>query len=292
MARPSGDLAAIVFVYSLLAISVGYHIHRSAGPSQYGLHREQTNQNDASKAECESKLRSLGLDVAAISDAGGNAGEIKKHYDLCQQIRAAQAAEDQAYWATPQFYVSLGSFVLLAGATWFAYGAYSQAKRQAIASEMQARIAEESYRNLERPYLLVLIDDDYVIRKGHMSATPWLNYRFHNIGKSPAILTAISVDFTHLVRMPDEVHHVPNVVVPTNPFIPAGRETEDTRCPFGRVDGEMYGSVKEGRSSLWFYGKVSYTDFFGSPYETEFCWMYNGMTGRMIRSGSKHNRQT
>jgi hypothetical protein len=36
-------------------------------------------------------------------------------------------------------------------------------------------------------------------------------------------------------------------------------------------------SILDGRSFLWFYGRVVYKDVFGKSHETRFCWIYNGM---------------
>lgn len=142
---PSGDKAAVLTLVFLLFVSALAHVGLST--IRDGASPENAKEDKASRHQCETYLRSLGYSVPASDGQAKDAEEIKKYYDLCQQIRSVQAAEDAAYYGRRQWLVATAGLVFVIIATVLAGRAYGEAKRQADAATeglVHARISAQA----------------------------------------------------------------------------------------------------------------------------------------------------
>jgi hypothetical protein len=165
----------------------------------------------------------------------------------------------------------------------------------------------------------VVLRDKVVVRSG-VSRVPIVDYQIINHGKTPAIVQAMSADFTKSAAVEglkykeeamtgeiviaagesfplaaDGRHAIITYSGPVTDYRKICRLTEsDTsgQKTDVEIDGKIAGELKEGRTFLWFYGNVIYEDIFGETRETRFCWRYDGRSGTFHQYGRTENRRT
>lgn len=119
----SGLWATFVFLLSLLFISVVFHFIRSASPDIYFVGTDG-EQNETSQYNCATKLQILGYDIRPQSTKAKNTEEQKRYYDICLQVRSAEATEKATTYAGKMYFWTIINIALVAMATISALGAF------------------------------------------------------------------------------------------------------------------------------------------------------------------------
>lgn len=207
-----------------------------------------------------------------------------------QDLAAQQSMADWALWivivSAVQSILSLGGIVLLwqnliqvhksneSGET-----SANAAVDAANAAKKSAELQEESFRNLERPYLFIVIKET---RRLHRPGNeiPHLKYTFSNYGKTPAILEHIFVELRPTAEL-QFINGMPRI--PMN----SGEAWYDVIAPGGtlseveprilNVRNAVAGDAWTGKEAqrLALHGSVSYQDPSGNRYTDHFVMVGN-----------------
>lgn len=144
----SGNRAAVIALSFVLAVSLIFHVMQSTLHERYADQgSKQTNKS--SRAHCDAQLRALGYDPPPIKASSETGAKPDDQYDLCQQIRAAEAADDAAWYAKWQWIVACAGtglvFVatIVAGfAARYTWGQANVAKK-ALSAQSRAWLSEQ-----------------------------------------------------------------------------------------------------------------------------------------------------
>lgn len=285
----------LIVLAGVLANSISLNLAGLPDPEQNKAYFEHQQRN-ADPKECGAKLRALGYKIAPQGREAAD-GEIQQrdYSDLCQQIRMAVAAENSALSAKNQEIIAVRSLILVLVATmamgvaaWFAWQASIDTRRQ-------ANVAENTFRNLERPILhLEAISlskfhshPDPPLESGAAGIARDLAYIFKNYGRSGCLIEAVCVEHyigTNLpMPCPDFQHEQPSsgFVAPNAQYGNAFRDKERrTRYP---IDSEQRKKllaapqvvVFTGQDDWWYffiYRFVRYRDMAGGVWTTRFAY--------------------
>jgi hypothetical protein len=165
------------------------------------------------------------------------------------------------------------------------------AHQAAEAGTRQARIAEESFAKLERPYVFI-----FGVRKFETERTrlvPFVRYSVANYGKTPAIImhAAAGISMGSGPDLPlrvDDTHQLFTARV-----VATGYEYHpDVEAPDGiefRIIGEAGREEVvpqlTGQDDIFVWIVITYRGPFTDHHETSACWRYDGLTNRLIQHG-------
>ena len=158
----------------------------------------------------------------------------------------------------------------------------------------------------ESPFLHPVIDSaavdaafSYLKRYDHPTspATPALpeaSFAIRNLGRSPALLRSVAVDFAHLTKMVEQPGVDMLAIHNVEPIIDAG---ETTKRPFTKilttvVDKTAFASIKSGNSHMFLYGEIVFSDVIGLTYTQKFCFAFDWETKSFVRWSAKYNERT
>jgi len=110
-------------------------------------------------------------------------GEKQAEYDL-------KAQQDMAEWAFGMLIVTVWLAVITFMGVLFVWRTWVEAKKTTEQAKREADIAEKSFLTLERPYLAVKITETQMLHNNQGGARA-ISYTIMNVGRSPAVLTAI-----------------------------------------------------------------------------------------------------
>ena len=217
----------------------------------------------------------------------------EKREDCFLQLRSIWAAELQAEGAKDQaVYTWWGLWLLfftLLATAWAAHAA-AQAARTATHSV-------EILRGLERPHLFFDVREDrfHIERVGgtfEIERRPQVTFGFTNFGKTSAILGWLDFDFVHLTEPPTQVTYGRKVIYTRNRIVrPDGNTSVPATLGYALSDAAIE-TLRNGRSFLWLYGALHYTQSLNEIHVTEFCWCYNGLSRSFEPFGHEHNRMS
>ncbi|MFZ1882098.1 MAG: hypothetical protein WAU53_00525 [Rhodoplanes sp.] len=204
----------------------------------------------------------------------------------------------QAQWDMARFAL-WGAFAAWAGVfvtgvgiffVWRTLEANRDAVRQA---QRTADIAEEAFRRLERPYLLIKITETFKLQgKIHGEpTTPGIRYTLVNYGKLPAILRSVSIGLLNNPTFPlistFEIAETKYEVITPDGELLNPRSVEVRDCEAG----ENFAGVKA--TTLVLYGILEYDDPTGARHTDSF--VMRGKTGGSafhIEGGEEYNWHT
>ena len=167
--------------------------------------------------------------------------------------------------------------------------------KAAQAAERQSLVAEKTLIASNRPHLIF----ETVFERKKMwdirsDTPPFLPYRFHNYGSSPAI---IEQSFAAIViREGMDEHYLDGGVTAFHYYILApNQDTGWTHVIY--KDGPLTESEKDlitdHQRIIWAIGRTIYSGVLGSRHETRFCWQYDVSTGEFHEYGEDvYNRRT
>lgn len=159
-------------------------------------------------------------------------------------------------------------------------------RRQAVITKdlvATTRNSAEALPTLERAYLFIEMApyNTEILDRLRSDKQPRIDYIVKNYGKTPAVINEI---FTRVISWHDlpEVRYegLPDVfrdaVVAAGEVYPpdAKRGYWLTQCLDHTLNASEIKDLKEGKSYLWFYGRVKYRDIFSRQRETGFLWRY------------------
>lgn len=181
----SGILIGLALIITSACVALGTLAIHTPNATQ----KRAEYQSNTSKAYCEAKLGAIGVDPRAISDkAVTEKPDQKDYYDLCQQVRMAEAAEDSASIAWLQL---VASSLGVLGLVWTVY-LTRKATQAATQAARQATRANEVQIRVEAP--IVHLKEIKTSRSDTEGLPGVINARFLNSGKTPAIIIEGSIE--------------------------------------------------------------------------------------------------
>ncbi len=229
---------------------------------------------------------------------------IPTHADYCETNQYTGDKECATYhialialWQIGKFFDYI-SAPLTAFATvaigWFTYTLRNSTNQLWEAGERQFQ--------LEGPFLhpTVTYTGDIFKRRSVSAPGPFplyavVNYKLHNAGRSPAFPTSIADRLGHLTGVPPipkgdigaryEVDHV----IDAND---TGNRTY-TCCTEIPISEDDLSSITNGKSFIFLYGAIDFSDLIDNQYTQRFCLVYRPKERIFIRHGSPgYNKRT
>jgi hypothetical protein len=160
-------------------------------------------------------------------------------------------------------------------------------EKAAAAATRSADLAEDAFRRLERPYLLVKITETVKLRHPE-GAHPNLEYRLVNYGKLPAILRSLSISLQYNPTFP---LRTPMAIAETRyEVIEAGGELLNPKTSVV-VDSNRGDSFQGQKASLLIlHGLIQYEDPTGAFHTDSFCMRgLPGAASFTIDGGDQYN---
>lgn len=270
---PDEMRAVFFFLVTLLAISVLAHLVRSAGPYMDGI-ASASEETKTGQYHCGTKLRVMGYDVRPQSHKAKNTEEQKRFYDICQQIRSAEAAEESAVYASRTYYWTIANVVLVATTALFAFGAFWQTRRQADATIVAIKHAETGAKaavaavafqaRLEKP-VLVIGNIETHIDVPDAGPLRTIHFTIQNIGRSPAIVTEWSMDCSVSDSLPSTPNHRNTVIGRGRLFLANERDRYTVYLTTEQAD-----AVIHRLQTIHVWGYFRYEDVFGGTHRMGF----------------------
>jgi hypothetical protein len=162
------------------------------------------------------------------------------------------------------------------------------ARDAANAADKSAKIAEEAFRRLERPYLMIKIIETIRLTRPFDGGQPHLQYRLVNYGKLPAILRSISISLQNNPTLPlrvsmgiEETRY--EVIAPGDELLNPRTVSVLGSAPDERFEGA-------NATGLVLHGILQYEDPTGAFHTDGFC-MRGLPSGHAftIEGGPEHN---
>jgi hypothetical protein len=267
-----GAVAALLLWFAIAHVLAGGDLLRCKKPNQQpGYTTDNQNPSLQSRAPGQSKA----FPQSIYKQLSCDKPETEKQYELCQQWRAAEGAEEQACIARRQFWI--GSFLTIFGLIGLLLSInYAAASVATLATSERAilHIIVEG-QNIQQLIgnLVAGSHNEAEIRPGQLSVT----YCFKNYGRTPARITDMTAGLEHWSLMPEDIQCPPGLYVPFEFYLTEGKTTTVTHCHLREgIDLTAARSIKGGGSSIVFYGRVIYDDIFGKEHEHRFFWRYGG----------------
>ncbi len=117
--------------------------------------------------------------------------------------------------------------------------------------------------------------------------------RFTNIGRTPAYVSRISLNFEVRDKLPfDPVYHRTTDMDHVH-FIQPSIETDETELQFTIEPDDVIQDILEKKTRLWVYGYIAFRDFVGDEYRSGFCGYLEGyrenrtFSSRFVQDGPK-----
>lgn len=207
-----------------------------------------------------------------------------RNSDLCAQWKAADAANESAVW-TGRVGIMTGGGLLIGALTLLAAVAAAKFARDAAReTKRSADLAESALRSLERPYLVLEIVKSGVERLGKKTTFGPVEYRFKNLGRSPAILTRrfLAYRWSDGLPAPIDPTQVAGEQIAYGTAIAPGRTSQKLETghalPIISIMGQNQTGEKRG-SILFLIGFIRYRDLAGNEHVTGFCFGHDDETG-------------
>lgn len=286
------EIGGAVAAVWLLAFTFGKMVTVSHLYSSEGAKREQQRTTEDHQAK-------IGLWAPApFNKSQARPGEYqadctspkdREEADLCQQWRAAEAAEQAvAFAASQSFLNNLQAWATVAAAIFTFIAAWAAA--------VAARIAKKALVDIERPHVAVDITSNGVLVTPELSLRikSDVSYRFRNFGRSPAQMVDLLIDAkversgtwpTPLARDASPTTTYPTgIIVASDAPYP---ETENLRSHIG-----FGGVVDEPQASrthrIFLLMRYRYRDF-THTYTCGVCFMYDPASQRWVQRGDNQN---
>lgn len=202
------------------------------------------------------------------------AGHDNRNSDLCAQWKAADAAEQSAFWTRVGTLIGIATFGAAAVAAWFAGRAAQYTKDGAIAANQALAQAEQISKLELRAYLTVVPDG---INQLIGTTEAMGHVLLQNVGKLPARNVSLFVYMEMSERNVDPKSRRSDFQTPE------GRsKTERVVHPGGSMRQGSYNAhripIKEvfeaSDHNIYVWGIAYYDDGYGCPRYTRFCHRY------------------
>jgi hypothetical protein len=227
----------------------------------------------------------IGLIWTSVANIGARRQNVEQHCEhrldwncksLEADIRSAVAAEGAADLAGQQLWISFIGLLGLGATVIYARGAWREAQRS-------ADVADRVLSYVERPFLVVeVVRGDITLQPNGGARYGNIQYRFHNHGRTPAILTR------HHAAI-ESTDGPPQVIDPLGPdghftpygsIVAPGAESQIFTAHGALILMSAIRAAKEGRSphgkETYFLGYVRYADLMAREYATGFCLAHEG----------------
>jgi hypothetical protein len=169
------------------------------------------------------------------------------------------------------------------------------ARRSAVASVTQAKIARDTLTKVQRPYIFVVGADR--LASSDQFPNPHLIYEVVNYGQTPAIIETVNVGFFsgQLPEVPIQVDFDHPLVISTilppqdqrknlREFLPDEYLSGDIGVVVGPTINEPHQiPVLHADDSLFFRVIIAYRGPFAGGYETSVTWTYNLSAERFVQ---------
>jgi hypothetical protein len=154
-------------------------------------------------------------------------------------------------------------------------------RKSANAALKAANVAEDALTVLERPFLFLTIDSargayDPAVLAANGKTQPGVWYKWHNFGRTPAILRTGRYELTALPIEPvsmffTEDDKTGETIVGAD----KSSEPEEVRVYVPGITSADQASIQARTLTLYFWGEVEYADVFGYLHTTGFgvCWV-------------------
>jgi hypothetical protein len=160
--------------------------------------------------------------------------------------------------------------------------------KSAEAAERAARISEESFRRIERPYLFIKFITTQKLRSVDQADVASLEYTLVNYGKTPAVLRSIAIG---LQDNPDWPLRTPMAIADESYDViePGGKLAKDREVSVaGGKPGMRYNGANA--QGLILHGYIDYEDPTGAYHHDKFCMRgVSGGNAFRIDGGDEHN---
>jgi hypothetical protein len=184
--------------------------------------------------------------------------------------------------------------------------------RDMRASVAVAKQSADALVSAESAHLFLIIEIDGVTdgmmtlarnrerltEEGQITSNLQSTFFFQNFGRTPAVLKEMTYRIIHPVRLPHEPEYPP---VDTDSMtrqmrektIGAGLKSFIHDCSLeGSLTGKEAKEIIDGKSAIYFYGRVLYDDVFGRPREHRFIWHYAGNGLRPFYGNEKYSKNS
>jgi hypothetical protein len=186
------------------------------------------------------------------------------------------------------------------------------ADREIAASQAQTALAQKQIEvgqrqfELEGPFLQPIIQSLDSIAQGlkffsmfdHSTGpvppvASETSFKIRNVGRSPALLKSVAAQMDHWTEMVAEPRVDFLARFDVEPVIKPGEETEQTftQTVTVPIDKLAFESLKSGKSHLFLYGEIAFSDLLGEDYVQTFCFAYNFQAQRFVRWGGGYNKR-
>jgi hypothetical protein len=133
--------------------------------------------------------------------------------------------------------------------------------------------AAEVLPKLERAYLFVTVELGGFSGREDNNVEMRIKIRFHNYGKTPAILKSLRYYTVYDDKTPDSLvqHENADRELPQGLVIGANKEWERT-TPH-KLNKEELAAIRDVVQHVYAVGQMKYEDVIGGKHEVSFCWM-------------------
>lgn len=273
---------------------------------------QQTAAQDRSKTADKITRACADLEAVAFSDCITN--RVETYYRQQATNQDLKAQQDMAFWGKWMFYASFGALGATVGGIWLVYLNLREARRVTVQSikgtnaarkavkvaKRQADLQEESFRRLERPYVMPGTisrigqgPDERVPQKG----ANYVHCEIGNHGRTPAIIHYVLDSFG---PTPNNHHSDPDSGVRKLPrdfargSVMAAGEVSETLF-VAEFPGAIKVTGKPGRLSLsypdgdgvYLVINIKFEDVVGTIRIARFTWQWSGMYQSFLRYGGK-----
>lgn len=216
----------------------------------------------------------------------GDCRQLKSRDDanLCIARDSAEAAKDQASWARTSGIatwagVAIGTFTLIAAGAAALY-----AKEAAIETKRGADVAEEAFRDFERPWIFV--EKVHIVRGTLRGETDvpngyMIDVSAKNIGRSAAIIDSVEIDFIEKEAVPAVPAYKRILRLGFDAFLLPEGSGQTTQVGPGQA------RLAEGEeaSHYVFYGRLTYHGPNQRTYVTGFGYEVHAMFATAVTHG-------
>jgi hypothetical protein len=169
---------------------------------------------------------------------------------------------------------------------------WTAGEKQTAVAERQAKIAEDVFVKLERPYIFVFGAKGFEVDPEDPDQGAFAKYQVANYGKTPAVIENVRAEISmsdaggpdNPMRVNDdcELFHA-SVVAPL--FSYSLTQHESTGIEFYRHESLAEPNADFGRRELFFRVIVNYRGAFTEGHETSACWRYDQELRSFIQYG-------
>lgn len=246
-----------------------------------------TEEDTAPEHEHTSDLRPAIKDLeSAIRDLIPKPNEKERKQQEHREVADLKAQEEMATWAKPMFFAAAASCIVTAAgviliwltfiqtgnmldeakrATEAANKTAASGERSAAEARKQTEIARFSIRVQEAPHLYVKVSQPHYRTD---IGEPYVEYRFANLGRTPAIVEHFAAELAVDPRFP--LPHFRDKLTAVYEVVGPGKET-DLRRAAVKSTGESEKWKSNNGTVLIFYGAAQYIDVLKIFHTYSFC---------------------